>query len=456
MQSWLKNRFNTFFFNEKHIAPLAIFRITFGSILFISLARFLLKRWVTEFYVKPRLFFPFYGFEWLKPLDSFGMHIVFFLMVLASLFVLLGLFYRISTFVFFFSFSYVELLDKTNYLNHYYFITIITFLLILVPAHRFFSLDVLRKPSLKINQVPSWTINIFILQLLLVYLFSGISKLNYDWLIEAMPLRIWLPAMNHLPVIGSFLNQEWTAYLFSWAGMLFDLCIGFLLLNKKTNRIAYFFVIIFHVLTGLLFKIGMFPYIMICSTIIFFPEKFHIRRIQKFQGLFSKNHTYYNSQIKSYHLSPIKERVLYLIIIFHFSLQLLLPFRYLLYPGKLYWTEEGYRFSWRVMLMEKGGTAFFYVTDSKTGKKSEVINSEFLTPLQEKMMATQPDMILQYAHFLKKEYLKRGVDNPLITADGYVTLNGSGSRAFIDSRVNLAAEVESFAPKKWILPFEKK
>jgi hypothetical protein len=35
------------------------------------------------------------------------------------------------------------------------------------------------------------------------------------------------------------------------------------------------------------------------------------------------------------------------------AFQLLFPFRYLCYPNELFWTEEGFRFSWRVMLMEK-------------------------------------------------------------------------------------------------------
>jgi hypothetical protein len=125
----------------------------------------------------------------------------------------------------------------------------------------------------------------------------------------------------------------------------------------------------------------------------------------------------------------------------------------MLYPGKLFWSEEGYRFSWRVMLMEKSGTAFFYVTDPKTGHSSEIINSRYLTHLQEKMMATQPDMLLQYAHYLADVYRQKGISDPVVTTQCYVTLNGSGSRLFIDSTVDLAKQEEGFAAKTWILPF---
>jgi len=68
-------------------------------------------------------------------------------------------------------------------------------------------------------------------------------------------------------------------------------------------------------------------------------------------------------------------------------------------------------------------------------------------------MSTQPDMILQFAHILAADYQKRGIRNPIVTAESYVTLNGSGSRLYIDSAANLANEQDSFGHKKWILPF---
>jgi hypothetical protein len=135
------------------------------------------------------------------------------------------------------------------------------------------------------------------------------------------------------------------------------------------------------------------------------------------------------------------------------TLQIILPFRYLFYPGDLYWTEEGYRFSWRVMLMEKGGTTFFHVKDPETGKRIEIMNAEYLTPFQEKMMETQPDMILQYAHFIRDAYIKQGIKDPVVTVESYVTLNGSGSMLYIDSTIDLSKEKENFLPKKWVRPF---
>jgi hypothetical protein len=443
------------FKGEKHIAPLAVLRMAFGAIMFISTIRFIFKGWVYDFYVAPKFYFPFYGFEWVKPLPEAAMYFVFALMAIASLFILIGLFYRISITVFFISFVYVELIDKTYYLNHYYVVSIITFLLLLVPAQRYFSIDIIRKPSIKVTQVPSWTINIFKWQLCIIYFCAGLSKLNYDWIVQAMPLKLWLPANAGLPLIGPLLAQTWVAYLFSWFGAIFDLAICFLLLNKSTRKIAYIFVVIFHVFTGWLFKIGMFPYIMIFITVIFFSEEFHLKLIRWLQHIFNKRSLAIEDVPAVLIFSPVKKKIIYPILSVYILLQIILPFRFLLYPGTLFWTEEGYRFSWRVMLMEKGGTTFFYVKDPQTGRRGEVINAQYLTPLQEKMMETQPDMILQYAHYLSTVYKKMGIKDPIVTVESYVTLNGSSGQLYIDSSVDLSKEKENFLPKKWILPFKK-
>jgi Vitamin K-dependent gamma-carboxylase len=453
MLNYLKERFSSFIKTDRHIAPLAVLRMAFGSIMLVSVVRFLLKGWVYAFYIKPKYHFTFYGFDWVKPLGATGMYLLFATLIIASILVTIGLFYRVAISTFFLCFTYVELLDKTTYLNHYYFISVMAFLMILVPANRYFSADVLRRPGLKVTYVPWWSIDIFKLQLFIVYFFAGLSKLNYDWLIAAMPLRIWLPANSHLPIIGGLLTQLWVAYAFSWFGALFDLFISFLLLNSTTRKFGYLLVIIFHLATAWFFKIGMFPYVMIFVTIVFFSEDTH-RKIIGFLGrIFSKTNPIPDKAAAFYQIGIAKKRIIYLLLLVYFSIQLLLPFRYLLYPGKLYWTEEGYRFSWRVMLMEKGGTAFFHVKDPETGKRTEIINSQYLTDFQETQMSTQPDMILQFAHILAADYQKRGIKNPIVTAESYVTLNGSGSRLYIDTTVNLANVADGFSHKKWILPF---
>jgi len=107
------------------------------------------------------------------------------------------------------------------------------------------------------------------------------------------------------------------------------------------------------------------------------------------------------------------------------------------------------------MLMEKNAYTTFVVKD-KTGKIAEVRNKEYLTPQQDKMMSTQPDMILQFAHFLADEYNKnKGFIEAEVYADSYAALNGHPSQPFIDNTVDLAKQPVNFAPKNWILPFQQ-
>jgi hypothetical protein len=139
-------------------------------------------------------------------------------------------------------------------------------------------------------------------------------------------------------------------------------------------------------------------------------------------------------------------------LVLHFSIQLLLPLRSHLYPGDLFWTEEGYRFSWRVMLMEKAGYAIFHVKDPVSDREWEVQNWRYLTKNQEKMMATQPDMILQFAHYLEQVYQKQGYQDLEIRAECYVTLNGKRSRLLVDPDLDLTQVKDGFDHKDWVLP----
>ncbi len=432
-----------------HIAPLVVFRILFGSVMLWSILRFIAKGWIEIQYLSPTFFFSYYGFEYVQVLGKFGMYTLFFILVVAAIGILLGCCYRLSSISFFLIFTYVELIDKTNYLNHYYFVSVISFMLMFVPAHRYFSVDVWRKPELKITHIPRWMIDVFKLQLFFVYFFAGLAKINADWLFRAMPLAIWLPPKADLPLIGWLFKYKITPYLFSWLGAIYDLSIAFLLLIPQTRFLAYLAIIAFHLLTAILFPIGMFPFIMMLCTLIFFSEKWHLQRINQLKkGLFNINQA---KEIKR-NLNPIPRWIIGILSI-HIVVQLLLPLRFLAYPDSLFWTEEGYRFSWRVMLMEKEGETIFHVKNPDNQEVWEVYNLDYLSPLQEKMMATQPDMILQFAHHLEKIYQQKGIRDPKIYATSYVSLNGRKSRPFIDSSVDLTQQKEGFHHKTWILPF---
>ncbi len=454
---------NKLFYKKTEIEPLAVFRIVFGLMMFSSTVRFILKGWVKEFYLDPKFHFTYYGFDFIKPFDEFGMNIIFGGLIVCTLLITLGLFYRFGIVTYFILFTYIELIDKTYYLNHYYFISLVSFLLIFLPANRYFSLDTYFGICTKKNFTPSWTINILKIQIGIVYFFAGIAKLNYHWLFEAQPLINWLKHLTDFPILGTFFAEDYVAFIFSWFGAIFDLFIFFILINNKLRIYGYFFVVVFHLMTALMFPIGVFPLVMIGSTLIFFSSNFHKKIISTLSFSMIKNERIPDT--KEYELKAFYKPIYKIILITFFIFQLILPFRYLLYPGKLFWTEQGYRFSWRVMLIEKAGYAQFYVHEPVKDRNMVISNKDFLTPQQEKMMATQPDMILQFAHHLSNnfedsifyettgEIINLG-KKPKITADVKVALFNKGSRSFIDKKVNLSNEKRGFKNKNWVLPYE--
>lgn len=432
-------------------APLATFRIAFGLLVLASVVRFWAKGWIAELYLQPKFFFSYYGFEWVRPLGpyTYGLFVV---CGLCALLLALGLWYRVAALGLFLSFTYIELMDKSTYLNHYYFVSLVALLLLVLPAGRYFALDVLRQPARRCTEVPRWTVDALRLLMGIVYVYAGLAKLNSDWLVEAMPLRIWLPAKNDLPLIGPLLGQVWVAYAFSWFGALYDLTVPFFLLNARTRPWAYATVVVFHLLTAVLFPIGMFPYVMMVAALIFFPARWHERVLQRLRRLVNRPAP--APAVAPLPYRPWQRQLLLIALGAFFTVQLLLPFRYLLYPHELFWTEEGYRFSWRVMLMEKMGQVQFKVVDGQTGRARLVNNYEHLSTLQEKMMSTQPDMMVQFAHYLRDYYARRGVQSPRVYADAYVSLNGRLGKAFIDPTVDLARVQDDLRPKPWILPFD--
>ena len=434
-------------------STLAFFRIGFGLLMCYSIIRFWSKGWIEELYLLPSFHFSYYGFEWVKPVGEYT-YFIFILCFVSSLLITVGYKYKISMITFFLSFTYIELMDKTTYLNHYYFISILSFLLIFLPLNATFSLDNLINKK-NYDKVPRWTIDSIKLLICIVYIYAGLAKINSDWLLNAMPLKIWLTSKYDLPLIGELLQKNWVHYLMSWGGMVYDLTIPFLLIYSRTRLFAFVLVVFFHVFTLILFPIGMFPHIMIFCSTIFFGSNLHgkalkaIKIILKSLGLFFKNQKLKQSD----KLNIIGQKIIIPILIIFFFLQAIIPFRYMAYPGELFWHEQGYRFSWRVMLIEKVGYTNFRIKNSNDGTSFIVNSADFLTPFQEKQMSFQPDFILEFAHYLGDIYSSEN-NRVEVYADSFVALNGRASQRFVDPTVNLYNEKESINNKTWILPLQ--
>lgn len=431
---------------NQSIAPysLVFFRVAFGCLMVFSLTRFILKGWVQTLYLDPAFHFTYTGFSWVQPFPGIWMTVFLVLLIGLAICIALGLFYRVATIGFFLGFTYVELIDKSLYLNHYYAISLFAFLLCFLPLHRFGSLDVLRNPSLKWLTFPAWMLWVLRFQIGVIYFSAALAKFKMDWLVHAEPLKVWLRSSGHVPFIGGLLEMPETAYLFSWFGLLYDLFIPFILLWPRTRVLGYVAVLTFHIMTSVLFEIGVFPWVMITLTLVFFSPDWPLR----FKGLRDRIQPVSLSPVSHSYRPPVWIKVgLVVFIVF----QCLWPNRHVMYPGNVLWNEDGFRFAWHVMLMEKSGMIQFNVVQPETGRTWRVLPSEYLSDIQERYMSTQLDMIVAFAYSLQDVFEAEGIRDVEIYADSFVSLNGRRSLRYVKPEVDLLSE-KPFFHSAWLMP----
>ena len=436
-------------------ASLAVFRIVFGLVGAFIVARFFAYGWIGELYIEPAHHFTYLGFSWVKPWPGWGMYAHFATLGLLAFGVAAGFRYRLCALLFFLGFTYVELLDKTAYLNHYYFAALVSLLFVFLPLNRSLSVDAWLKSRTLWDTMPVGVLWLFRAQLAAVYVFAGIAKLNADWLLEAQPLHIWLQDHTGLPVVGSLLGGAWTAYAFSWAGALFDLTIVGWLIWKRTCVAAYAVLVVFHLMTYLLSpEIGVFPWLMTGAVMLFFPPDWPRSLMTK---LGMERETIAASD-ESPSSTPPGAALSWLPVLaaiavtIYVVVQVLLPLRHYAYPGNVRWNDEGYRFAWRVLLTEKVGMVEFRVHDPVTGQRWRVWPEDYLAPLQSERIATQPDMILETAHIIARDFASRSHSSVQVFADVFVAMNGRENARLVDPEVDLAAVNHSLAPKTWLFP----
>jgi hypothetical protein len=237
----------------------------------------------------------------------------------------------------------------------------------------------------------------------------------------------------------------------SIAGALFDLTIVPLLLWPRSRWFAYGAVVTFHLVTARLFQLGMFPWIMMGSSLLFLPPEWPRRVMASGFRLQASGQRSVLYPLPRSPKSEVRSLPLWSLAAY-FTIHLLIPLRHWLYPGDVYWTEQGFRFSWNVMLMEKNGSTDFHVLEPSTGKHWDVSPTQYLTRYQAKMMASQPDMIVDFAQIVARDFEGRGVLQPRITVDAFTSLNGRPMARLVDPTVDLAQQRDGLLPKSWILP----
>ncbi len=434
------------------VSSLVVFRVAFYTIITWDIAGALLYSTLAAKYITPAFHFTYTGFGWVAPLPGVGIYVHVALMGIAALCLAMGLWYRYMAPLFFLLFTWHFLLDASYFQNHYYFATLIAGIMAFAPANRKLAVDNWRHPATKGQYTPFLWIFLLRFQMAIVYIYGGIAKINPDWL-RASPAKFWLPRKTDFPLLGPFMGEPWMAWAISYGGLLLDLCIVPFLVWKKTRPVAFAFAVLFHLMNSQLFHIGIFPWVAIACTALFWdpdwPRKCKVPLWPRVPPVYAIP--------RDRLMRPPWRTITGIVVALFLGMQIVLPLRRVIYSSNVLWAEEGYRFAWHMMLRSKTRIKLTYrVTFPDSGKHRVINPRKYLYRRQWKRMRKQPDLILQFAHFLRDDFEKKGHENVVVTADSRVSLNGRPPQPLIDPTVDLSkVEYAYFRRNTWILPLRR-
>lgn len=448
----LSSRIYDALFQQMDISGLAVMRMLFGIIVMMEAFRYTdLIRIVAKFTTQD-FYFKFRYWEWVAPISTEAMRWLFIAYGLSGLCIMLGILYRPACLVAIACISYIFLVDATNYLNHFYLVIIYSSMMFFLPADRGWSLRALMDRQNSWSTVPGWAIWLPRLQLAIVYFYAAIAKMNVDW-INGMPLYDWIGGRASESVgIERFIDLPVVIYFFTYGGLLYDLAVAPLLLNRKTRAAGYCLSISFHLTNYYLFNIGIFPWFMLATTTIFFESSWP-RTVMNFFFRYRFWPIYVGKPAPD-SLSWWQKCGVALLVV-HLSFQIVFPLRHFLYPGYVGWDEGGHNFAWHMKLRGKVGAAQFTVKDPDTGKTTVINNERYLTKRQIDKMATRPYYVLQFAHFLRDVYTGEGEKPAEVYAETKVRVNGRKAQRLVDPTVNLSNVEITEIPEAWILPLRQ-
>lgn len=422
-------------------AALIVFRMFLGFLLFAETLGAILTGWVRRNFIDPEFTFPHIGFEWLQPLPGAGMYIYFAVMSIFGLLVMIGYRYRWSLGLFTLLWAGVYLMQKVSYNNHYYLLLLVCIIMLFLPANRYASADVKLNPSIKSTAMPRWCAWVLIFQIGIVYFFAAISKFYPQWL-DGTYIRLLLTGPSRTVFVDGLFDAHWFHLFIAWSGILFDLLIIPALLCRKTRTPAFIAGLAFHLFNAIVLQIGIFPFFALSFVLFFYPP-------EKIRSLFlrEKNNTVTDDKIAG------NLGILYFFVPF-FIIQMALPIRHHFIRGDVFWTEEGHRLSWRMMLRQKNAYSTYKVVDRKTNQKLPYYPEQHLTHKQLGFVSSKPDGIWQMSQYIKKHFALQGKDvSVYVTA--MVSLNGGPFRSFVDSSVDMAnADWNYFGHSDWIVLYD--
>ncbi|MDO5643752.1 MAG: HTTM domain-containing protein, partial [Paracoccus sp. (in: a-proteobacteria)] len=381
------------------IQSLAAFRVMFGLLLVWDCWRFIHHGRITRYWVEPAVLFPYPGFGWLTPLPAPWLSALWLGMGLAALCVALGLFYRLASIALLLIFSYFFLLDRVEYLNHFYLVILFAALMAVLPAHRACSLDAWLRPHIRRDTVPYAAPFMLRAQMEIMLIYAGLVKLTPDWL-AGQPLEIWLRGAADPGPFGFLFAHDWFFPLASWGVIALHVLGAPLLLWKRTRLTVFLVYCFFHISNAFYFNIGIFPWLTIAATTIFFAPDWPSQLVNRLRGRCREVPPPAPAR-------PLRRAVLVLMALW-LAVQVMLPVRGAMFDSEIRWSGEGHRFSWRMRIYDRDAEGVFFVSvPDEPGQVWVVEPEDYLSPRQAGKVMTRPDLIHAFAAFLAGEWAAR-------------------------------------------------
>lgn len=433
-------------------AALAIFRIGFGLIMCYDMIRYSWFQPLDYLYLRGDFHFKYPGFEWVQALPGNGLYWQLSILAVLALLIATGLFYRLATVLFTIGFAWFFLLERAQYLNHFYMVLLFSCLLCVMPAGRIWSLDVHWRGLPSQPYVPRWARWLLLAQLEIILIYAGLVKINPDWL-NLAPLEQWLPKKNDLFLVGNLFTERWAVALAAYGVIGLHLIGAPLLLFKRTRVAVLFIYASFHCLNHFVFTIGIFPWFTLFASLLFLEPDWP-RRLWHWRP--GGQTTYLPLPVQPAQNLQLLRTPLLLLIGLWLVVQVAVPLRHWVYDGDVAWNGNGHMFSWRMKLRSRRGELLFKVEDPSSGKRWAVNPRAYLTKRQVSKMSCRPDMILQFSHYLAKVWIsEKGVASPDVRARNFCSLNYRAYAPQIDHRVDLTTIRRSDSMDTWVLPLQE-
>ncbi|XP_014681352.1 PREDICTED: vitamin K-dependent gamma-carboxylase-like [Priapulus caudatus] len=482
-------------------ASLAMIRVFYGLLMFLDVVQ---ERGLSTANAKwgnpDECRFPLFNF--LQPLALEWMYMLYLCMWISTLLIAGGLWYRASCLAYCVCYWYLFLLDKTSWNNHSYLYGLISILLLITDANRYWSLDGCRNPSIQNSHVPLWNYTLLRSQIFLVYFIAGLKKTDAEWLGGHSMVSLsehWTFAPFRL-----MLTEAQTDYfIVHLGGFLLDLTIGFFLFIDVSRPYAVFFCTSFHLMNAQIFQIGMFPWVMIFTQAIFFSNDWPRRWINRLPNwleqvlpsdtppqpsphcLYSKeevkpedptpssNTHHKKRKFRSSSVGDTKasgdakmvtdvamvmrdkpsslHQLAALGTVMYLLSQCFLPYSHFTTKGYNNWTNGLYGYSWD-MMVHSWSTQHIKISfvNKDTGEEGYLDPNAWTSSNRWQWHA---DMIKQYAQCINRRLRKYNITNLALYFDVWRSLNGRFQQRMYNPKVDLlAADWSPFHDVTWIMP----